>query len=198
MRNMKKLIYDYCLLRCKDTLAEMLRRRLAKPMGSPRVGSNPIGVDCWITHRQHMCLIRALILPSNLKSTNITCAHNPRPGCSYTWPGLHWRPSAGEADVIAARHDHFLLSCIDTLAEWLRRQPAKTMGSPRVGSNPTGVDCWTTHRQHHPCLDSAIKIEIYQHHIRTQSSASMLIHLARIELATFSVWGWRHSQMLCL
>ena len=28
----------------------------------------------------------------------------------------------------------------DTLAEWLRRRPAKPMGSPRVGSNPTGVD----------------------------------------------------------
>ena len=27
----------------------------------------------------------------------------------------------------------------DTLAEWLRRRPAKPMGSPRVGSNPTGV-----------------------------------------------------------
>ena len=26
-----------------------------------------------------------------------------------------------------------------TLAEWLRRRPAKPMGSPRVGSNPTGV-----------------------------------------------------------
>ena len=24
----------------------------------------------------------------------------------------------------------------DTLAEWLRRRPAKPMGSPRVGSNP--------------------------------------------------------------
>ena len=31
-------------------------------------------------------------------------------------------------------------SLIDTLAEWLRRRPAKPMGSPRVGSNPTGVD----------------------------------------------------------
>ena len=30
--------------------------------------------------------------------------------------------------------------CRDTLAEWLRRRPAKPMGSPRVGSNPTGVD----------------------------------------------------------
>ena len=27
----------------------------------------------------------------------------------------------------------------DTLAEWLRRRPAKPMGSPCVGSNPTGV-----------------------------------------------------------
>ena len=27
----------------------------------------------------------------------------------------------------------------DTLAEWLRRRPAKPMGSPRVGLNPTGV-----------------------------------------------------------
>ena len=29
---------------------------------------------------------------------------------------------------------------LDTLAERLRRRPAKPMGSPRVGSNPTGVD----------------------------------------------------------
>ena len=29
---------------------------------------------------------------------------------------------------------------VDTLAEWLRRQPAKLMGSPRTGSNPVGVD----------------------------------------------------------
>ena len=29
---------------------------------------------------------------------------------------------------------------IDTLAEWLRRRPAKPMGSPCVGSNPTGVE----------------------------------------------------------
>ena len=27
----------------------------------------------------------------------------------------------------------------DTLAERLRRRPAKPMGSPRMGSNPTGV-----------------------------------------------------------
>ena len=29
---------------------------------------------------------------------------------------------------------------MDTLAEWSRRRPAKPMGSPRVGSNFTGVD----------------------------------------------------------
>ena len=32
---------------------------------------------------------------------------------------------------------------MDTLAERLRRRPAKPMGSPRVGSNPTGVVCGT-------------------------------------------------------
>ena len=33
------------------------------------------------------------------------------------------------------------MTCVaeDTLAERLRRRPAKPMGSPRVGSNPTGV-----------------------------------------------------------
>ena len=31
------------------------------------------------------------------------------------------------------------LALSDTLAEWLRRRPAEPMGSPCVGSNPTGV-----------------------------------------------------------
>ena len=34
---------------------------------------------------------------------------------------------------------HFDMATNDTLAERLRRRPAKPMGSPRVGSNPTGV-----------------------------------------------------------
>ena len=29
---------------------------------------------------------------------------------------------------------------IDTLAEWLRRRPAKPVGSAREGSNPSGVE----------------------------------------------------------
>ena len=32
----------------EDTLAERLRRRPAKPMGSPRAGSNPTGVVCCV------------------------------------------------------------------------------------------------------------------------------------------------------
>ena len=31
------------------------------------------------------------------------------------------------------------ISNSDTLAEWLRRRPAKPLGFARVGSNPTGV-----------------------------------------------------------
>jgi hypothetical protein len=41
-------------LRCKDTLAERLRRRPAKPMGSPRVGSNPTSVVSF--HCRFVCL----------------------------------------------------------------------------------------------------------------------------------------------
>ena len=44
-------------LESQDTLAEQLRRRPAKPMGSPRVGSNPTGVACPggpAQHSRHM------------------------------------------------------------------------------------------------------------------------------------------------
>ena len=34
--------------------------------------------------------------------------------------------------------------CLDNVAEWLRRQPAKLMGFARVGSNPTVVDIFRT------------------------------------------------------
>ena len=48
VRNAKHLkcntIFNPCCRFRDDTLAERLRRRPAKPMGSPRVGSNPTGV----------------------------------------------------------------------------------------------------------------------------------------------------------
>ena len=42
--------------------------------------------------------------------------------------------------VFVGRAQQRLIVCMDTLAECLRRRPAKPMGSPRVGSNPTGVE----------------------------------------------------------
>ena len=46
----------------------------------------------------------------------------------------HWAPSD-----VAHCANNFCDLLKDTLAERLRRRPAKPMGSPRVGSNPTGV-----------------------------------------------------------
>ena len=43
--------------------------------------------------------------------------------------------------ILASRLKHVLPSIIGhTLAEWLRRQPAKLLGSARAGSNPAGVE----------------------------------------------------------
>ena len=42
---------------------------------------------------------------------------------------LRWRMVVASSELLAS----------DTLAEWLRRRPAKPMGSPRVGSNPIAV-----------------------------------------------------------
>ena len=55
-----------------------------------------------------------------------------------------------------------LLKDQDTLAEWLRRRPAKPMGSPRVGSNPTGVAC-------------LISLSIFSYHLDFSSSISLSI-----------------------
>ena len=44
-------------------------------------------------------------------------------------------------ECLKAQAADWLIDCAeDTLAERLRRRPAKPTGSPRVGSNPTGVD----------------------------------------------------------
>ena len=70
----------------------------------------------------------------------LNCNRDMQPQTSY--PAQTFKLSGGPVSApqqnnttnILALHD------IDTLAEWLRRRPAKPMGSPRVGSNPTGVE----------------------------------------------------------
>ena len=79
-----------------------------------------------------------------------------RHGRYIVWPAITIKSAAygllGRARTLRAKCTHsvgandaaFKLTYIegakDTLAERLRRRPAKLMGSPRVVSNPTGVD----------------------------------------------------------
>ena len=51
----------------KDTLAERLRRRLAKLMGSPRVGSNPTGVVFFF----HACVMRPHYMALGTSGTGV-------------------------------------------------------------------------------------------------------------------------------
>ena len=63
-----------------------------------------------------------------------TCAHATR----KNWKGARVFPLRSARN----KYNSYTLQRThpdDTLAEWLRRRPAKPMGSPRVGSNPTGV-----------------------------------------------------------
>ena len=49
--------------------------------------------------------------------------------------------SHAEGPEFNPRRSYFSINLsFDTLAEWLRRQPAKLMDSIRTGSNPVGVD----------------------------------------------------------
>ena len=57
----------------KDTLAERLRRRPAKPMGSPRVGSNPTGVVLLVSSCTH------------LTNHTINLHSHKKEGCSGNW-----------------------------------------------------------------------------------------------------------------
>ena len=112
-----------------DPLAERLRRRPAKPMGSPRVGSNPTGVD--------VRTLRGKLIPERLLST-------AEPVCSPQQNSVENQPSLRPRNhgAVSRRIGPCVLNCADvTLAERLRRRPAKPMGSPRVGSNLTGVAC---------------------------------------------------------
>ena len=52
-------------------------------------------------------------------------------------PKARQYPRSGEQPMLTSAHSEMRVK--DTLAERLRRRPAKPMGSPRVGSNPTGV-----------------------------------------------------------
>ena len=107
-------------------------------MGSPRVGSNPTGV---------VCLAHAGLL---VKKGDNQYVLRPGKAGSSLFAALAVGPRAGngKCDVqarlaqVQARGLMWLFSkrsAQDTLAERLRRRPAKPMGSPRVGSNPTGV-----------------------------------------------------------
>ena len=114
-----------------DTLAEWLRRRPAKPMGSPRVGSNPTGVDVSWTPGAPLCAIDPTGVDASwargaplggtppqlaLRVGPCQLVTRDKMRCGrqaeywrntnrspYTWPGSNWRPSACEADVIATR-----------------------------------------------------------------------------------------------
>ena len=65
-----------------------------------------------------------------------TCAHATR----KNWKGARVFPLRSARN----KYNSYTLQRThpdDTLAEWLRRRPAKPMGSPCVGSDPTGVVC---------------------------------------------------------
>ncbi len=65
---------------------------------------------------------------------------NPTPGAGtrHKELGMGCPPPGPDSSKDGTRSCH-LQWCKDTLAERLRRRPAKPMGSPCVGSNPTGV-----------------------------------------------------------
>ena len=60
------IILDSCFTFADDTLAERLRRRPAKPMGSPRVGSNPTGVVFEILERGAARAAQDTMHPENM------------------------------------------------------------------------------------------------------------------------------------
>ena len=72
-------------------------------------------------------------------------------------------PLSGIAMFVAylvARHWQW---SVDTLAEWLRRRPAKPVGSARVGSNPTGVGFRLSHATGQKlCLSRDLKFGLYK------------------------------------
>ena len=53
---------------------------------------------------------------------------------------IKWQAMSPSQNILAKAGCKHAPTASDTLAERLRRRPAKPTGSPRVGSNPTGVD----------------------------------------------------------
>ena len=61
-----------------DTLAERLRRRPAKPTGSPRVGSNPTGVVFIPCATELLMSVRQLVFAIHDAATALRSAVAPR------------------------------------------------------------------------------------------------------------------------
>jgi hypothetical protein len=91
--------------------------------------------------------------PNSPSRSRCVCACHVGSSADYDWLGGHglgrkrMRACVPVCAALAVAPITIALPAIrsigrlpdDTLAEWLRRRPAKPMGSPRVGSNPTGV-----------------------------------------------------------
>ena len=104
------LIFMNCL--ALDTLAEWLRRRPAKPMGSPRAGSNPAGVaysnnntcSSKPSAEKHKRKDISYRLLAGIFPTNHTKCRGKVLLKKWTHWGLNPGPSACEADVIPLHH----------------------------------------------------------------------------------------------
>ena len=94
--------------------------------------SLPISLSRGLSHSHSLSLSRCLTI--SLSYLYLCLSPFASPGSATPSPRFHLaRPTALQWSFAP------LLQLEDTLAERLRRRPAKPMGSPRVGSNPTGV-----------------------------------------------------------
>ena len=159
----------YLVLRIiRDTLAERLRRRPAKPMGSPRVGSNPTGVVLGSGTRSKCKRLRCVLYVKEYAMCNRALAfclgNHPSPALRHVlcWtrildeavsqgPILSSRGKAAARTLVNVQmtcdpihhiklHSYSLVDhCSDTVSERLRRWTRNPLGSARRGSNPLGV-----------------------------------------------------------
>ena len=158
-----------------DTLAEWLRRRPAKPMGSTRAGSNPAGVafSC--------CCRSGVTRPASQVLRSVVLFKHAR--------GLASLPGSAKRQESALRLEphhpeqlmHGLLkghcqpdSCLRALCNWSYGVTVSTLDSESSdrGSNPRRT---------------FLSMRSSCYFLRFRCKAATKIHLARIELATFSV-----------